>query len=228
MDRGSKQTKMVPGLAWITLVSMIVCMLCFSSGYAAETKENHPRKKKLSKIELSPRIGYLYQGKYRLQYTPKGPGTDPVNTAPGLIVDDRHGWLLNFGIKRGGSGYIFDFTPYFSLSHCDELSVIAGLGAYFGTAYRWVFGHWVISAGLGPKLGVILSDKILYGGELFFRLPLSGTWYPSLSKNWAVVYEISILYGATGIKAPNLPQPIDSFKFGHHWALDSTIGIEWP
>ena len=217
-------------LRWIPLTALLAFFLGISSGWSAETetKTSKPSKKTLSKVELSPRVGYIHQGKFRLQYTPKGPDADPINTAPGMIVDDRHGLLVNFGIKRGGSGYVFDLTPYFSLSDCEKLGVIGGLGAYFGTAYRWVFGHWVVSAGLGPKLGMIFSDKIVYGTELFFRLPLSGAWYPSLSKNWAVVYEISILYGATGIKAPSLPQPIDRFKFGHHWALDSTIGFEWP
>ncbi len=191
-------------------------------------------------ITLAPKIGYVYFGSSEVELD--GLKAD---------IDARSGFQLAVDIALGGDGAGIDIVPLLEIEDTGS-SKVTGFGGYGGLEYRMTFlseARLYPSIGLGMKGVYLKSDDIDFGAELYGRIPLGLTYYPS--DNLGFVGELGLGFGATGWKFKNNPAAAQAaaqaavqagggvdeaasaavstkLAFGPTVALDLSLGIRFP
>jgi hypothetical protein len=127
-------------------------------------------------------------------------------------VDPRNGFIAKLHFDFGGDGFAIELAPIFeiqaggievktaTLSGLEKGGSFQAVGGQLSVVYRFKAGYFFPSLGLSFHGTYLMGDRILYGTELYGRLPVGFSIY--MGKHIALVFEVGLMYGVTGIRTP--------------------------
>jgi hypothetical protein len=159
-----------------------------------------------------------------------GRGCDPVDRR--CTTASRRGYYLAIPIQLGGTGVGFRVEP--TVSWGDRFT---SWGGYAGPTFEFHLAEPLyFGFGFGLKAAYVLPDDWRYAVDVFGRIPVWFTLYPS--DNFALVVEGAFGAGASGYVSNlrSIYNPVDMTTVGERrditfgWARtwDLSIGIRFP
>jgi hypothetical protein len=186
-------------------------------------------------FSIAPELGYTYFA----------PATITVEGID-FHVAARSSLAAKLHLDLGGDGLAVEIAPLYTWE-CGggRFGNFHSVGAELALAWRFRLGSFYPGVGLGFHGTYIMGDDISLGAELYGRLPIGFTWY--FSEYAALVVEVGLMYGGTGIRAkeivvdttpgpggPQSPQQAannafaTNVSFGTGFAIDTVLGVRFP
>ncbi|MDD5306801.1 MAG: hypothetical protein PHU25_05715 [Deltaproteobacteria bacterium] len=186
-------------------------------------------------FSVAPEVGYAYFA----------PATITVMGFD-FRVEPRSSVVVKAHLDLGGDGLALELAPLYSWEWgSGTFGNFNALGAELTFAWRFRVGSFYPGLGLGLHCAYIMGDDISSGAECYGRLPVGFTWY--FAEYAALVFEVGLMYGGTGIRARKLvvdvvPSPsgqesaqqaandalASNVSFGTGFAVDVMLGLRFP
>ncbi|MDD5306368.1 MAG: hypothetical protein PHU25_03525 [Deltaproteobacteria bacterium] len=186
-------------------------------------------------FSVAPEAGYTYFA----------PATITVQGVD-FHVAARSSVLAKLHLDLGGDGLAVEIAPLYSWeSGGGRFGNFNSVGAELTLAWRFKLGSFYPGLGVGFHGTYIMGDDIALGAECYGRLPVGFTWY--FSEYAALVLEVGLMYGGTGIRAKDIVVDVgaaaagnetkeqaannalaSNIAFGAGFAVDAVLGIRFP
>ncbi len=160
-------------------------------------------------------------------------------------IDSRAGFQLSVPINLGGDGFGWIFEPYLNFASVEGAEVtstgtirpkdfgVTTMGLYTGpTINIHIIDPLYVGIGAGLKFGYVTSDAFDMGADVFFRVPVTATYY--LLDDIGLIAELGLGYGVTGFAAVPYTDPSTGttiepeLEFGSALTWDFSVGVRWP